>query len=112
MIIDVEMHAFANGAIRRVTVPDEVVGADRPHDPTWERQRLLDLTFEYGQNDFARADDLAQRMPSASVGDIIRIPLIEGNGYERWVVTPVGFRRVDNAFTASHDGGAWAYAEK
>lgn len=94
MIIEVEMHAFAEGAIRQVDVPIEGSGVDT--------ETLLGLAFRYGQNDFQPSASL----PSVSVGDIIRLR------DERWAVLPIGFKRVAQDFMPPHDGGIWAYAEQ
>lgn len=99
MIIEVEMHAFANGAIRRVEIPSE----DKRLDPT-NFDALCGLAFEYGQNDFQR-----QNMPSVSVGDIIRVP--RGDTFRRVAVMPIGFKDVADDFIPPHDGGMWAYLE-
>src|SRR6266478_6380775 len=90
MIIEVEMHAFANGAIRRVEIPDNRILHDVPE--------TLGAAFELGQNDFQPQD-----LPSVSVGDIIRC------SGERYAVMPIGFRRIEPNFIPPHDGGMWAY---
>jgi hypothetical protein len=91
MKIEVEMHAFADGAIRTVTLPGDA-------EPT------LGRVFELGQNDFCTDEDRAQGLPSVSVGDIIRF---EG---KRHVVAPVGFAEVPADFEPPHgDGGFYAY---
>lgn len=91
--IEVEMHAFAGGAIRTVTLPDGEV--------------TLGRIFEMGQNDFASDEDLAQGLPSVSVGDIIRL---DG---ARYVVAPIGFIAVDSEYRPpAGDGGFYAYALK
>lgn len=94
-IIEVEMHAFGQGAIRRVTIP-----AGRPV--------TLGTVFERGQNDFCADEDLAQELPSVSVGDIIRL---DG---ARYVVAPTGFVKVATTFQPPADdrGGMYAYGLK
>ncbi len=98
MIIEVEMHAFAQGAIRRVEIP---VSADAFARLTkmLSENSLLGMTFQYGQNDFQ-----PQQIPSVSVGDVIRL-----NG-KRYAVLPVGFKQIADDFNVPHDGGMWAYA--
>lgn len=91
MIIQVEMHAFMDGAIRDVDVPIE--GSGVPLDT------MLELAFKYGQNDFQPRSGL----PSVSVGDIIRY---DG---KRYAVTPHGFATVAQDFVPPRDGGLWAY---
>lgn len=92
--MEVEMHAFAGGKIRTVTLPKEVTPG-------------LGAAFEFGQNDFATAEDLAQGLPSVSVGDIIRM---DG---KRFVVMPIGFKEVPADFAPPTDernrGGWYAY---
>lgn len=97
MIIEVEMHAFCQGAIRRVDIPSEDTRLDvtRP-------LLVAGLAFEYGQNDFQPQD-----MPSVSVGDIIRVPA--GEEVRRFAVLPLGFKEVAEGFTPPHNGGMWAY---
>lgn len=94
---EVEMWAFESGKIRIVTVPEE--------DST---QQGLSAIFYYGQNDFCLDVDYAQRLPSVSVGDIIRY---EG---ARHVVGPIGFIEVAADFRppASDRGGMYAYGLK
>lgn len=87
MKFEVEMHAFGKGQIRTVTLPLDV-------------RACLGAIFEFGQNDFQ-----PQQMPSVSVGDIIRF------NNERWVVMPVGFKKVSADFQPPADdrGGFYAY---
>ena len=88
--IEVEMHAFGDGKIRIVTLPDGI-----PAD------QYLGATFQYGQNDFQ-----PQPMPSVSVGDIIRLP--DGT---RHAVLGCGFAQVAADFMppAGDRGSAWTY---
>jgi hypothetical protein len=67
---EVEMHAFADGAIRTVRIPED-------HLPKQGAgiEEVLEAVFMYGQNDFQ-----PQPMPSVSVGDVVRIP----DGYGGW----------------------------
>lgn len=71
MVVKVHLLAFKNGEIRHVTIPDEEVTSV---------ERLLDLAFKYGQNDFQ-----PQPLPSVSVGDVVEY---EGQYH---VVCPCGF---------------------
>ena len=102
-VVEVEMWAFAKGAIRRVTLPDLQVAARDGYEP----EALLGPTFQYGQNDFALPDDMEQRLPSVSVGDIIRLP-----GGRRFVVMGAGFKEVAADFQppAGDRGGFYAYS--
>lgn len=70
MKFEVEMLAFEGGKIREVEVPDD-------------DERLLNLVFHYGQNDF-------QPLPicSVSVGDVIRL------GNRKFRVDSLGFSEV------------------
>jgi hypothetical protein len=71
-----------HAVIRMVDVPaDEMAQATSV-------PATLDLVFRYGQNDFQ-----PKRMPSVSVGDVIRY---EG---QRWRVEPIGFNREDGGPT-------------
>jgi hypothetical protein len=73
MNIQVQMLAFGNpGEIRTVEVPD--------HLWTEDKDKNLDLVFEYGQNDFQ-----PQNHPSVSVGDIIELDTYY------YIVRPFGF---------------------
>jgi len=75
MIVEVEMLAFGEpGEIRKVHVPESTDG---------EVERVLDLVFKWGQNDFQ-----PQRHPSVSAGDVIRY------GGEAWLVAWVGFKKI------------------
>lgn len=117
--IEVEMHAFAGGQIRRVTVPEDSLRAET--DPIRRVNLLLNMVFKLGQNDFACAEDLAQRLPSVSVGDIVRLPfdlapvgayaLLGGHEYRRYVVLGVGFQEVPSDFAPPDGdrGGFYAY---
>ena len=98
VIIEVEMHAFANGAIRRVEIPNDRASVTLRGVPFESTPKILGLTFEFGQNDFQPQD-----MPSVSVGDIIRV---KG---KRFAVLPIGFKEIAANFTPPRDGGMWAY---
>jgi hypothetical protein len=114
-VIEVEMHAFAGGKIRKVTVPSI------PEPATLTVDQNLNAVFQYGQNDFACAEDVAQRIPSVSVGDIVRLPFalapdgayarLVGQEYRRFVVLPIGFQEVPADFEppAGDRGGFYAY---
>lgn len=66
MIFKAHLLAFADGAVRNVTVPDEeIAGADQ--------SAKLERIFYYGQNDFACQEDLDQRLPSLSAGDVVEL---------------------------------------
>ena len=82
-IIEVEMHAYASGQIRKVTVP---------HDDV-----TLGDAFYYGQNDFCLPDDLGQKLPSVSVGDVIRF---EGS---RYAVCGTRFQLVSDGWIPPRD---------
>ena len=75
----VHMHAFANGKIREVDVPEENITSEQNHN--------LSMIYHYGQNDFQ-----PKQLPSVSVGDIIEY---EGKYF---AVVIVGFKEVE-----SHD---------
>jgi len=61
VIVEVEMLAFMNGAIREVEIPqDEYLAAPG-------ELAVLELVFKYGQNDFQ-----PKPFASVSVGDVIR----------------------------------------
>mgnify|MGYP001567411293 CR=1 FL=1 len=98
MIIEVELHAFMKGQIRRVTIPEEV----------WNESDDLDIRLEavyrFGQNELAMKQDLKQKLSSISVGDVIRTPDIR-----RFLVKPFGFEEISKDFIPPHDGGLWAY---
>jgi hypothetical protein len=85
MVVEVEMQAFAGGAIRRVTVPDAEWAACQADARPWTRLGL-ELVWRYGQNDFCSDEDRAQRLPSVSMGDVVRLP--DGS---RWRCVAVGF---------------------
>ena len=74
MRYEVEMWAWADGAVRTVDVPDAEALGDKD---------LRDSIFKYGQNDFQ-----PRKMPSVSVGDVIRL------GGKKWRVEPCGFKEV------------------
>jgi hypothetical protein len=76
MIVEVEMNAFADGAIREVDIPVDEIGDGRG-------ESVLDLAFKYGQNEFQN-----KPLPSVSVGDVIRY---EGKRYE---VSFIGFKEL------------------
>lgn len=77
--IEVEMVAFCEpGVIRKVDVPYREFMPVRP-------SHQLELVFHYGQNEVQ-----SRPFPSVSVGDVIRL-----HG-RRYVVGPVGFRRLDD----------------
>lgn len=75
MKIEVEMLAFGKGKIRTVTIPDEV-----------PEKEILGQVFYFGQNDFCTSEDREQRLPSVSVGDVIRLP-----SGTRYIVRGAGF---------------------
>jgi hypothetical protein len=89
-----------------VTIPDDKIAEASAADDRPLYLYQLAMTFHYGQNDFASRDDLAQRLPSVSVGDIVRLP--DGR---RFVVMPTGFREVPGDFTppTTDLGGMYAY---
>ena len=68
MIFQAYMCAFAKGKPRTITVPDEAIEENASNDI------LLGLCFYHGQNEFACPEDLAQRLPSMSVGDVVKLP--------------------------------------
>lgn len=77
--VQVEMLAFFEGRIRTVEIP----AAERFAEKVPMAQ--LDLVYRYGQNDFQ-----PQRMPSVSMGDVIRL-----HG-KRYRVASMGFEDVTN----------------
>lgn len=84
MKIKAFMLAFADGAERRIEVPDALVDEAAATD---ERGGLLELAFRFGQNDFALPADRAQGLPSLSVGDVVELPdgslhRVRGCGWE------------------------------
>jgi hypothetical protein len=82
---EVEMLAFGDGQIRKVTIPEDEPAYDAFNTTT---EDVLDLVFKWGQNDFQ-----PQRMPSVSVGDVIRIPDGYG-GWDAYRVEPIGFQKL------------------
>jgi hypothetical protein len=94
MKIQVEMWAFAEGRVREVTIPALEYA-----------EGLLDKVFYFGQNDHCVNGDLLQKLPSVSVGDIIRLH------EKRYVVVPLGFREVAADFLPPKGdrGGMYAY---
>src|SRR5260370_16183777 len=105
MITEVEMDAFAKGAIRRVDVQESEMQSLLPLTAVDDGQlterveKILALVFHYGQNDFQSRD-----LPSVSVGDVVRM-----HGH-RWAIMPVGWRKIEPGFDVPHDGGMWAYS--
>ncbi len=92
MIVEVEMRAFGKGQIRKVTIPsEESEGTD---------SELLERVFHYGQNDFQ-----PQRIPSVSVGDVVRL-----RG-KRWYTDNIGFKEVVDGFRPPHCPRCFAKAE-
>ena len=80
MIVEVEMVAFADQGksfgIREVEIPDAEAAR-------LSEEKLLELIFRYGQNDFQ-----PKQVPSVSVGDVIRI---DG---KRFLVSAMGFKKI------------------
>lgn len=86
--MNVKVYMIANcepGTIRTVSVPD-----DQAHQGGAES--LLELVFQYGQNDFQ-----PQKMPSVSVGDVIELPRKRHSIYYK--VDRVGFSQVWKALS-------------
>ena len=89
MIVDVHMLAFYEnkGTIRHVEIPD--------YKDERDKQDILDLVFQYGQNDFQ-----PQNIYSVSVGDVIELD------DEYWMVAPLGFKEITKEKFDSLEGNA------
>lgn len=89
-IYEVEMRRFmdpdkdGNYPRRQVEVPD----AEHAEAKKRGIEAVLDLVFQYGQNDFQ-----PKRMPSVSVGDVVRVR-VGARQTELWRVESVGFEIV------------------
>lgn len=83
MKIAVHMFAFANGAIRWVEIPQDVV-------PVLHTAKdWLEMVFHYGQNDFQ-----PQPMPSVSMGDVVEL---HKDGQTFWRCEACGWKPVSKA---------------
>lgn len=86
MTFKVLVHAFGNPRWREVVVP---VGVYSDNGKILTKD-LLDLIFQYGQNDFQ-----SKNCPSVSVGDFIFIDFNEA--YVAYVVENFGFSKIETA---------------
>ena len=84
---EVEMAAFANGAIREVDVPEREIKEKSDEE-------ILERIFHWGQNDFQ-----PRQLPSVSVGDVVRM---KG---KRFMVVAVGFKEIGKDEKGGISGG-------
>jgi hypothetical protein len=82
MVFQVIVRAFGDACLREVWVPAGVYSEDG--GKTIPVRTLLDLIFQYGQNEFSMRD-----CPSVSVGDLI---LLKDDVYE---VQNFGFKQLE-----------------
>ena len=71
--------AFGNGKIRTVEVPQKIA-----EEFCTTSEQMLELIFEYGQNDFQ-----PQPLPSVSVGDVIELEK------KFYMVKSIGFEKIN-----------------
>lgn len=78
MKVRVEMLAFCeDGTFREVQIPQIYINR------TTDTQKVLDLVFEFGQN-----EKQPMNCPSVSIGDVIHY------AGEYWLVRPLGFEQI------------------
>lgn len=84
---EVEMAAFAEGAIREVDVPEREIKGKSDEE-------ILERIFHWGQNDFQ-----PRMLPSVSVGDVVRL---KG---KRFMAVIVGFKELKEGETGGLGAG-------